>query len=98
MREATYQRDLIKRLERIFPNCHIMKNDPAVTQGIPDLLILWGTRWAMLEVKRSESEPFRPNQEYYLDKFSQMSFVAVIYPENEEDVLYDLQSAFGAVR
>jgi hypothetical protein len=97
-KEAAYQRALINKLKVILPGCHISKNDAGERQGLPDLLILWGNRWAMLEVKRSRNEPRQPNQEYYVEQFGQMSFAAFIYPENEEQVLNDLQSALGASR
>jgi hypothetical protein len=89
-RETPYKRTLIEKLEMMFPDCVIIRNDPAITQGIPDLLILWGCRWAMLEVKRSESASIRPNQEYYVEQYGNMSYASFIYPENEEVVLQEL--------
>lgn len=94
--ETAYQAKLIRKLQRMFPGCFILKNDPAENQGIPDLLILFGSRWAMLEVKLSASSPERPNQGYWVDQFNQMSFTSFIYPEIEERVLSDLQFSFGA--
>lgn len=91
--ETSYQAGLVRTLERMFPGCFIVRNDPAINQGVPDLLILWGARWAMLEVKKSAREPYQPNQEFYLDRFNDMSFASAIYPENEESVLDDLQQA-----
>jgi len=79
-----------------FPGCFVLKNDEQYLQGIPDLTILYGKYWAMLEVKKSSKEPYRPNQEYYLQLLGEMSFTATIFPENEEEVLDALQSAFGA--
>ncbi len=96
--EAAYQTKLIKKLERLFPGCHILKNDPRVTQGIPDLLILIGNQWAMLEVKISHNAPQQPNQEYFVEQFGEMSFAAFICPENEDQVLNDLQHTLGAFR
>lgn len=95
MQEAAYQRKLIKRLQLLFPGCYILKNDPAENQGIPDILILYNNRWAMLEVKISAKARSQANQDYFINTFNSMSFAAFIHPDNEDQVLYDLQSAFG---
>ncbi len=94
MRESVYQRNLKNILEEMFPGCFILKNDPEHFQGIPDLIILFGNKWAMLEVKQSSKAPKQPNQEYYLNLLNRMSFAAVIYPENEREVLNGLYEAF----
>lgn len=95
--EAAYQAELIKKIKKRFPKCRVMKNDPAQTQGIPDLLILFANGcWAMLEVKLSERSPVRPNQRHYIEEIGKMSFAKFIYPENEEQVLNDLQLAFSS--
>lgn len=95
MLESKFQAELIKELESIFVGCIVLKNDPNYKQGIPDLLILFHDRWATLEVKKSPTASRRPNQEYYVEKLDSMSFSAFIYPENKEEVLNDLQHAFG---
>lgn len=95
-RESLYQSDLIKRIKARFPGCYVTTD--LKQQGLPDILILFGDRWAMLECKRSESEAYQPNQDYYCKMFDGWSFCAVIYPENEEQVLNDLQSTFGSQR
>lgn len=92
--ETVYQGKLIKKLKRMFPGCFIIKNDPAEQQGIPDILILFGMQWGMLEVKMSNTAHEQPNQEYYIKLFDYMSFASFINPDNEEQVLDDLQSAF----
>ena len=94
-KENEYQAGLIKRIKCRCPNCMVLKNDANYIQGIPDLTILYGDKWATLEVKRSEKEKRRPNQEYYVEKMNGMSFSRVIYPENEEEVLDEIQQAFG---
>lgn len=91
--ENSYQAYLIKRLKKLLPGCEVLKNDEQYLQGVPDLLILYRDQWAMLEVKMSESSPFQPNQEHYINQFDSWSFAQVIYPENEEEILHELQSA-----
>lgn len=91
--ERDFQAKLIKELKQIFEGCIIMKNDSSYIQGIPDLLILFRDRWAALEVKKSSVASHRPNQEYYVDLMNRMSYASFIYPENKEEVLYELQQA-----
>lgn len=95
MRESQYQARLIRVLERRFPGCVILKNDPTYLQGIPDLVIFYGNRWAMLEVKASANAPIQPNQDYYVRLLDEMSFAAFIDPSNEEEVLCGLEQAFA---
>lgn len=98
MRENKFQSDLIKELKKLFPGCIVLKNDPNYIQGIPDLLILYGKRWASLECKKSADAPARPNQPYYVKRMNKMSFSRFIFPENKEEVLRELQSAFKSGR
>lgn len=98
MAESRYQAQLIRRLKRMFPGCEILKNDARYLQGILDLTIFWEDRWAMLEVKASETSPEQPNQEYYVEKMNRMSFASFIFPENETEVLAALHEAFTSER
>lgn len=96
--ERDYQAALIERLRDLFPGCFILKNDSGYLQGVPDLLVLFRDRWAMLEVKPYANATQQPNQDYYITELNKMSFAAFIFPENEEDVLHDLQQAFQSRR
>lgn len=94
MKESKFQSDLIKRIKTMFVGCVVMKLDSSYIQGIPDLLILFNNKWATLECKRSATSTLRPNQQYYVDKLNAMSFSRLIYPENMEVVLNELQQSF----
>lgn len=96
--ERDFQSKLIKELKQIFDGCIIMKNDPDYIQGIPDLLILFEDKWAALEVKKSAKASHRPNQDYYVNRMDTMSYASFIYPENKEEVLYELQQALFSRR
>lgn len=98
MLENRFKTNLISELEEMFPGCIVMHMDPNEFQGIPDLLILWEDRWAALEGKKTADASHQPNQEYYVNLMNEMSFAAFIYPENKEEVLYELQQAFGTRR
>lgn len=100
-RESQFQAELVKDLKRLFRDCLILKNDSGYIQGIPDLLILYGSSWAALEVKDSLDAHRQPNQEYYIEELDNMSFASFICPENKREVLYELQQTFksrGATR
>lgn len=94
--ESQFQSQLIKELEALFEGCVILKNDANYKQGFPDLLVLFNDRWATLEVKQSARAKHQPNQDYYVEQLDKMSYSAFIYPENKEEILHDLQLAFGA--
>lgn len=90
MLENIFQAKLIRDLKDMFPGCIVMKNDSSYIQGIPDLLVLYGKKWASLEVKKSERASRQPNQEYYVGVMNEMSFSSFIYPENRDEVLDEL--------
>lgn len=92
--ERKFQAELIKKLKATFPGCIVIKNDPNYIQGIPDITVFFKNRWATLECKKSAKAHVQPNQRYYVDLMNDMSFSRFIYPENEEEILYELQQAF----
>lgn len=96
--EKDYQMGLKKRIKDILPGSIVLKADPNDIQGIPDLLVLYKGKWASLEVKKSENAKHRPNQDYYVAVMDEMSFSRFIFPENEEEVLHELQQALSSSR
>lgn len=90
--ESGFQDALIKSLEALFPGCMVFKMNQL--QGLPDLLILYGRKWASLECKRSAKAKRQPNQDYYVETMNKMSFSRIVCPENKEEVLDELQQAF----
>lgn len=95
MLENKFQANLIKKLKRLYPDCVVMKNDSSYIQGVPDLLVLNKDKWATLECKKSANARHQPNQDYYVGKMNEMSFSRFIFPENEQEVLDDLQHWFN---
>lgn len=94
MLERDFQAQVIKKIKERLPNCIVLKNDSSYIQGIPDLTILYENKWATLECKKTKSSSRRPNQKFYVDKMNGMSFSRFICPENEEEVLDELQRSF----
>lgn len=91
--EGQFKKDTKERLEVIFPGCflHEMKQGK---QGIPDTLILYKDKWALLEFKKSKTAHQQPNQRYYVKQFGLMGYSSFIYPENVEQVIDELIEYF----
>lgn len=103
MLESKFQKEVIDDLYEMFGEFHqggclVILNDAGYTQGIPDILILYKDKWAMLEAKRDPNAPYRPNQEWYIDRLNEASYASMICPENKEMVYSDLQHAFRSSR
>ena len=96
MRESQFQAQLIKKLNKMLPGIIVLKNDPNYIQGIPDLILLYENRWAALEVKRGATASVRPNQAHYVRTMYAMSYAAFIYPENESEILNEVQQSLTA--
>ena len=94
MLENMFQAKLKRDLKNMFPGCIVLKNDPTILQGVPDILVLYKNKWAALECKINSKAKIQPNQEYYIGKMNEMSFARFIYPENREEILHELQRAF----
>lgn len=90
--ESGFQDKLRDELKELFPGCMIFKMDQI--QGIPDLLVLYKDKWALLENKRNAYAKRQPNQEYYVNLFNKMSFSRFIFPENRDKVLNELKQFF----
>lgn len=92
--ESQYQAKVIQKIQDKYPGAIVLKTDPTYIIGFPDILILNGRRWAALEAKRSISASHGNNQDYYVNLTNEMSYGSFIYPENESEVLRELQQTF----
>lgn len=90
--ESGFQDKLRDELKELFPGCFVLKMDQF--QGIPDLLVLYKNKWALLENKKSAKAKKQPNQEYWVDIFNNMSFSRFVFPENKDAVIKELKQFF----
>lgn len=91
--EGRFQDGVIDDLNERFPGCLIFK---LYKQGFPDLLVLYGNKWAALECKSFRKAKHQPNQDYWVDIMNKMSFSAFISPQNKKEVLDELERTFQA--
>lgn len=96
MKESAFQAKIIKKLKGM--GYIVLKNDPDYIQGIPDLLVLGKDKWAALEVKRSSNAHHQPNQDYWVNKMNDLAYANFICPENEEEILDEVQRSLEATR
>lgn len=96
--ESQFSTELKKDIEDRFPGCYVLKQDPNMRQGIPDLLVLYEDKWAAIETKREPNSSKRVNQEWHVERMDAMSFARFANQRNREEVLHDLQEAFGVGR
>ena len=96
MLENRFKTTLARELKSLFPGCMVLHLDPNEVQGIPDLLVLYRNKWAVLEGKKHATASHRPNQDYYVGLMNSMGFAAFIYPENKDEVLDELCLYFNA--
>ena len=94
MRESDFQRNLVRKIKNTFKGSLVFKGPSNQYQGIPDLIILYKNKWAALECKQTLKSKKQNNQPYYVKLMNEMSFARVIAPENEKEVMDDLQRAF----
>lgn len=96
--EREFQANLILEIKERFEGSMVLKNDSSYLQGVPDLMILYKDKWATLEVKKNKTAKRRPNQKYYVETMNNMSFSAMIYPENKEEILDEMERTFRETR
>lgn len=97
--ERNFQPILIKAIEDRFPGAIVLKNDTSRKAGFPDLTVLYKRWYAVLEVKRSKPSEaaFQANQTYYVDLLSEWSYAAVVYPENFDTVLQEMETSYKEI-
>lgn len=94
--ENEYQADLIKKLNKEYGETNVIKIPGSVRQGIADIEVTCGCKYARLEAKAYKDAAHQPLQDYYIDLInSQGAFGRFIYPENEDKVLEEMKDYFN---
>lgn len=89
--ESKLQSDIIKRLHG--RGCWVMKTRPGMgtPSGTADIFFCKEGFYGWLEVKSSSRAAFRPGQESFIEKMADWSWAKIVYPENIEEVLAELE-------
>ena len=85
MKESDFQKKMIDEIQEAFPDAIIMKNDARYLLGVPDITILYHSKWAFLECKKEKWSRRQPLQEDYVTYADTWSFGAFVYPENWDE-------------
>lgn len=98
--ETKFQANLKSKINKTYgkDKCYIHKTECNDYQGIPDLCVTYRGKAAYLECKRSATASHRPNQDYRVKKINEDGgFARVVYPENEDEVLKEMEEYFNGV-
>lgn len=97
MTENDFQKQLKDRITERFPGAIVLKNDPSLNRGIPDLTVLYKDKWCALEVKKSAGAHREYAQIRKIQKIkSEMTYASFVYPENVEEVLNEMEQTFSS--
>ena len=93
MKESAFQAKIRTALRSRGCKVYKMQQNATTSYATPDLLFLYGPKYGFLECKRKKPTPsdFQPGQEARVAYFDKMSFARVIYPENFDEVIADIE-------
>lgn len=91
MSEAKFQADFVSDLRDM--GCIVLKQDPVIgkQKGVPDILVIYKSRWMFLEFKASLVSPFRPGQKEWLEDLSKWGYAKKVCPETASMVKLEIE-------
>ena len=96
--EREFEAEFMELVDDLLPGGWWIKGNSQMQQGIPDRMFLWGPYWAMLEFKRASNAELQENQDWFIEKFRNMGYASFVSPANYQEVLDEIQQAFGVRR
>lgn len=95
-KESDFKNNLYKKIRKKFPGTEVIPNDAGYIQGFPDATVYFPNgRYVLLEGKRNASAAKQPNQDYYVNESPLSSNAMFVYPENEKDILKELERRYN---
>lgn len=92
-----FKDDFGKRMEKHDQQYDIIENK-SQRRSTLDTIFLGRRVWAALEFKKEKGASEQPNQDYYVDKWNKLSYARIVYPDNAEEVLDELEELFVSAK
>lgn len=91
MKESTFQKKIIDTIKAKYPGAIVLKNDANYLQGIPDLLVIFRSKYLFIECKVSGTASHQPNQDYYVNYVNSVGgYACFMYPEIFEEKMAEI--------
>lgn len=84
--EKDFQSKFLAKLRKLGCKCYKQQMNATTRAGTPDVIVLLGPVWIMLEFKKAKNSPKRPGQQKNIDWANEVSFGWFVYPENADEV------------
>lgn len=92
--ESTFEKEFCKALRQTLGERYTYTFKLTAAKGIPDRLILYKDKYALLEFKQYKNAKKQPGQETWVGHFDNLAYAAIVYPENAEKVMQDILNYF----
>lgn len=97
MRESAFKKRFLAKVEERLSYLDLDFITPTETsRSLPDIFVIGPLFWAALEFKRSGDANHQPNQDWYIERFNEKGYGVFVEPNNEEEVLNDLERLFSS--
>lgn len=95
-KESDFKNKLYKEIRKRFPGTEVIPNDAGYIQGFPDATVYFPNgRYFLLEGKRTSTSAKQPNQDYYVNGSPLSKNAMFVYPENEKEILEELERRYN---
>lgn len=89
--ESRLQGEIRKFLRSMGCFVMVIKPQPGIPDGTPDIIFMKEGFWGAIEVKKDRTSPYQPLQKEYLEKFNQWSWAKRIDPSNWTEIQIELE-------
>lgn len=84
--EKDFQAKFLTKLRKLGCKCYKQQMNATTRAGTPDVIVLLGPVWIMLEFKKAKNSPKRPGQQRNIDWANEVSFGWFVDPSCADEV------------